>query len=479
MLCATHTYAVIKPHQVFTSGGVLQRDQVVKIWGTGDAGEIITASVNESTVRSKIDSDGKWMLHLPAMSAGGPYKLELSTQDDRITLNDILVGDVWLCSGQSNMGWTLAKSKDAAQEIAQANNPDIRLFHVDRAASETPLDDVRGRWLPANKYSVKNFSAVAWHFGNSLQPEIGVPVGLILSEVGGTLANNWTSEATLDKHPNIQKYRDRFAKLKSEYPALLAEWEAARKTDPKAKKPTDPARRQPSGYFNAMIAPLQPLSLKGVIWYQGESDSWQWADYTQFFQDLIVDWRNGFEAPELPFLYVMLAGFNGKPGVDENYPHIRDIQLKTLRLPHTAMASALDVGEENDIHPTNKKPVGQRLALAARATVYGEAICFSGPTMKTVELLGDTAVIHYDHLCGGLLTPESPLTTFEVAGEDGAFETAIASIEGDTVVVKNEAISQIKFVRYAWVGFPESNLYNAVNLPATPFRTDPINSLPK
>ena len=409
------------------------------------------------------------------MPAGGPYTLDLQTADDSIRLNDVLLGDVWLCSGQSNMGWTMAKSEDAENEIAKVNNPNIRLFDVARIASETPLTDVQGRWLPANPYSVKDFSAVAWYFGSALQSEIDVPVGLVLSEVGGTLANNWTSEETLDGHPNIQKYRDRYEGLKAEYPALIAKWEEARKTDPKASKPKDPAYRQPSGYFNGMIAPLQPLTLKGVIWYQGESDSWRWEDYTQFFQDLIADWRSGFENPELPFLYVMLAGYNGKPGVDENYPHIRDIQLKTLALPHTAMALALDVGEADDIHPHRKKPVGQRLALAALGTVYGKDICYSGPVMSRVELKGDHAVIHYEHVCDGLKSSDGPLRAFEVAGSDGSFTPAKAEIRGETVLVSSDSVDTIAYVRFAWSGYPNSNLYNEANLPAVPFRTDSID----
>lgn len=454
---------------------MLQRDQAVKIWGIGDAGETVTASIDKHSASAQIQPNGRWMLQLPSMQAGGPYVLDLKTSDDSITLHDVLIGDVWLCSGQSNMGWTMAKSRNAREEIAKVDNPQIRLFHVERKASDTPLEGVQGRWLPADRYSVKNFSAVAWYFGNALQPEIGVPVGLVLSEVGGTLANNWTSEATLDGHPNIQQYRNRFEKLKAEYPTLIAEWEAARKLDSKAKKPKAPAYRQPSGYFNGMIAPLQPLALKGVIWYQGESDSWKWQDYTQFFHDLIVDWRTGFEAPELPFLYVMLAGYNGKAGVDENYPYLRDVQLKTLKLPHTAMALALDVGEANDIHPTDKKPVGERLALAALATVYGKNICYSGPVMNKVEIKGSTAVVHYDHACDGLVAKDGPLRSFQVSGADNVFATADAAITGKTVVVTSTDGSQITSVRYAWSGFPNSNLYNESGLPATPFRTDPIH----
>ncbi|MGJ8654625.1 MAG: sialate O-acetylesterase [Opitutaceae bacterium] len=467
--------AELSPHKIFSSGTVLQREQAIKIWGTGDVGEIIIASINDHLASSKVGTDGRWTINLPAMPAGGPYVLNLNTDDDKVVLRDVFIGDVWLCSGQSNMGWTMAKSKDAREEIAKANNPLIRLFHVERKASDTPLQGVQGRWLPADQYSVKNFSAVAWHFGNALQPEIDVPVGLVLSEVGGTLACNWTSEATLNGHPSIQLYRDRFENLKAEYPALMAEWEEAHKTNPNAIKPKDPAYRQPSGFYNGMIAPLQPLALKGVIWYQGESDSWEWQNYTQFFHDLIADWRSGFEAPELPFLYVMLAGYNGKEGVNENYPYIRDAQLKTLELPHTAMASALDVGEEHDIHPTNKKPVGERLALAALATVYNKNICYSGPIMKQVEIKGDTAVVHYNHICDGLMTDDGPLRSFQVAGEDKVFVPANAVIAGETVIVTSTDGSPITSVRYAWAGFPQSNLYNTAGLPATPFSTDTID----
>lgn len=468
-------HAELRPNALFKSGAVLQRDQAIQLWGDSDSGKTVTAAMNGHSSTAMIDSEGKWRLELPAMSAGGPYSLELKTEEDNLTLKNILVGDIWLCSGQSNMGWPMSKSANAEEEIARADNANIRLFKVERNASKTPLETVSGRWLPANRYSVKDFSAVAWYFGAALEAEIEVPIGLILSEVGGTLANNWTSETTLDSHPNIQKYRDRYAQLEADYPAEIAKWEATRKINPQAKKPHDPGRRLPSGYFNGMIAPLQAMALKGVIWYQGETDSWQWPDYDRFFRDLISDWRSGFKAPDLPFLYVMLAGFNGKPGVHENYPHIREVQLKALDIPNTAMALALDVGEANDIHPRNKKTVGERLALAARASVYGEQLCYSGPIMREVDIQGSTAIIHFDHIGDGLVAKDGALRAFQVAGQDAEFKTAKASILGHSVQVESLDGSLIKEVRYAWGGYPDSNLYNSAALPAAPFRTDKIN----
>ncbi len=459
---------------------VLQSGEHTRIWGQAISGERVTVQFQGQTYET-VAVDNRWEVWLQGVAVGGPYHMELRGFN-RLRVENILVGDVWLASGQSNMMFNLNRADNAEEAIAGADQPLLRLFVVSKDAADTPQDDVTGAWVECTPETVARFSAVQYFFGREIAATQGIPVGLVLSGVGGTRICSWIAPADLDANPDSPLYRDYFADLLADYYPAYATWLEAFDADPKVagKPPRHPFERMPSGYYHAMIAPLQPLTLKGFLWYQGETDSW-WAEpYERLFTDLIWSWRREWGQGELPFLFVQLASYNGKLRVDENYPYLRDAQrLVAEKVPGTAMAVAIDVGEEMDIHPRAKEPVGHRLALAARHLVYGEDVAYSGPWFESVRFGGGDAVVRFAHTEGGLRARSPELRGFEVAGQDLVFHPAQARIEGATVVLRADAVNDPRYVRYAWDGFPDCDLENGVGLPAVPFRTDDVKRLTK
>lgn len=455
---------------LFSDGAVLQRNHSLPVWGQAKPGETITVRLGNDSAEATADEEGNWRVEFPAREAGGPYNLVAKSATGTAQSQDVMIGDVWLCTGQSNMYWPMSKSLDAEASLQQVNNDKLRLFTVRRAASKTPLDKVSGSWMPANPRTARNFSAVGYYFGERVQRETGLPIGLIQSSVGGTLASNWTSEEVLRENPDSVSHFERFAKESKTYPERLAAYQEERKTNPKAKKPKEPARRQPAGYYNAMIHPLHGFPIAGVIWYQGESDSWRHQHYERFLRDLIADWRTRWQQPELPFLIVQLAGFSGKKGVNENYPPLREIQRMIASEPHNGLASAVDVGEKDDIHPQNKKPVGERLAATALAQVYAQEIPYHGPKLVEAQRQKNGIALTFESGSGALIDRDGGgLTGFEVAGTDGAFEPVAATIEGEQVLLQAPNPAEVTQIRYAWTGFPVCDFYNEADLPASPF----------
>lgn len=472
---------------LFTDHMVIQRRLPVHIWGRASAGESISVFFHGNTNATTADSVGMWSLYLPPVEAGGPFDLTIKG-GNTITLRDVVAGDVWVASGQSNMEFAVSEAVNANVELAAAQHPQIRLFHVKNKVSTYPLDDVVAPpWTPCSPDTVHDFSAVAYFFGRDLQQKIGVPIGLIESSWGGTPAEAWTSLHGLAADASLMPVFVEWARMSDDTvmhqrkrEKQLSEWQQA-VTHAKAegKKPPgfpwEPNMEQswmPAGLYNAMIAPLTPFPIRGAIWYQGESNaSRERASlYARLFGTMIRDWRRAWGQGDFPFFFVQLANF--KAGADSKWPELRDAQRQTLGLANTGMAVTTDIGNADDIHPKNKQDVGMRLALAARAIAYGESIEYSGPLFRQATPEASAIRIWFDHAGSGLTAKDAGLRGFEIAGAERKFVAAEARIDGATVLVSSPKLTAPAYVRYAWSDNPDGNLYNREGLPASPFRSD-------
>lgn len=459
--------AEVKLHGLFGHGAVLQQGMAVPIWGTAREGEKVTVKFQGQEV-STVAKDGRWLVKLKSLTAGGPFTLTV-TGDNTITLENVLVGEVWLCSGQSNMGFQLYRAENAAAALAAASDPELRLFSVPHESDDAVRTDVTGKWKESTSLTASNFSAVAYFFGRDLRRTLKVPVALIDSSVGGTPAEAWTSRGTLESDPELKKILEQHAENVKNYDPKKKQGKT-KATPPGGPAPTpDPARtaKRPTGLYNAMIAPLQPYALRGAIWYQGEANSGRAAQYQKLFPAMIENWRSAWGQGAFPFLFVQIAPH------DRMSPEIREAQaLVAQRVPATAVIVTTDVGEATDIHPRKKEPVGARLALAARAIAYGEKLEYSGPVFDSLKVNGARAVLSFKHVGGGLVAKDGELKGFTIAGADDKFVPATAKIEGDKVVVAAGSVSKPVAVRYGWERVPDVNLFNREGLPASPFRTD-------
>lgn len=465
---AARPRAPLRLHALFSDGAVLQAGMMVPIWGTAEPGEEVAVEFEGQKKTVAADGEGRWRVRLDLLSPGGPYELMVSAGGRSVVVRNILVGEVWLASGQSNMEWPVRSSADAEEEIRRARHPKIRLFTVPRRASDAPERDVAGTWKECSPESVAGFSAVAYFFGRELHEALGVPVGLIHASWGGTPAEVWTRRQVFDEVPELRGCVEEDARRRA----------AHEKAAEKARAEGKPAPRPPlplASLYNGMIAPLVPYGIRGVIWYQGESNASRAGLYRALFPALIRNWRKDWGQGDFPFLFVQLANFMArKPDPSESaWAELREAQLRTLaEVPRTAMAVAIDLGEEKDIHPRNKQDVGKRLARAALGTVYDRDIVFSGPLYDGMKVEGDRIRISFKHVGGGLVARGGKLLGFAVAGEDRKFAWAEAEIDGETVVVRHPSGAKPVAVRYAWADNPEATLYNKEGLPASPFRTD-------
>ncbi|MCX7009642.1 MAG: sialate O-acetylesterase [Kiritimatiellaeota bacterium] len=479
-------HAEVKPHPLFTDGAVLQRDVSVPVWGKAKAGEKVTVEFRGQTATATADAEGNWKACLAKSDAGGPFTMVIRGENT-ITLTNVCVGEVWVCSGQSNMGFTLSSADNAAAAIAASADPQLRLFKVPNVTAETPQYSVKAAWAVAATNTTPSFTAVGYFFGRDLRKALGVPVGLIMTAWGGSYAEAWTDRATLGKVlpaafdrykdsisekslANYEKTLQNVKKIQANLKSIVAKAKAEGKPAPKPPRaPDDPrtTKNRPCVIFNAMLAPLQPFAIRGAIWYQGESNNGRAKEYQTLFPAMIGNWRQTWKLGDFPFFFVQIAPHQGQS------PEIREAQFLTWqKTPNTAMAVITDHGEAADIHPKAKEPVGQRLALAARALTYGEKIEYSGPVFKAMKVSGDKAVLSFEHLGGGLVAKDGALKGFTVAGADKKFVAANAVIEGDTVVVSSAEVKTPAAVRFGWTNVPEVNLFNKADLPATPFRTD-------
>ena len=483
--------AAIRLPNALSDHAVLQRERPIHLWGWASPGAHLMAHFHQQTVAADVDALGRWSLYLEPERAGGPYVLTLSGDGPEKTVSDLLVGDVWIASGQSNMEIPLsgfpgsAVIKDAAKEIASAGNPRLRLLLVEHKSSDAPLNDVTGTWTECTPETAKNFSAVAYFFGREMAMREDVPVGLVDSTWGGTPADSWVSMDTLGTDPSLLPAFASRAAFADTQPDLEVTLAAEKREDAAAKAAGKPMPAHPwhpfetswlpAGLYNGMIAPLTPLSIKGFIWYQGETNSShdRAAVYETLFASLIGDWRSHFEQGNLPFLYVQISSFNS-PG--EEWGLVREEQRRTLRVANTAMAVTLDVGLADNVHPPDKQTVAARLALAARGLVYGENVTYSGPSFRqaTTELMpgGSTAMrVWFDH-AEGLTFRGKPASGFEVAGADHHFVPAAAQIQGETVLVTAAGLNDPRFVRFGWSSVVSDSLYNRDGLPASTFSSE-------
>ncbi|MGE5295744.1 MAG: sialate O-acetylesterase [Solirubrobacterales bacterium] len=490
---ATNSRASIRLPAIISDNMVLQAGDRVRFWGWADPNEEIEINVSWRDFQWSVQADetGRWQFPVQAPNVGGPYEVTLKGKNT-VTVKNILAGQVWVCSGQSNMEMSVQSSANAQQEIAAAQYPKIRLFTVEKMVGENPMDDCKGKWVECSPETVAGFSAVGYFFGRELHKELDQPIGLINTSWGGTPAEAWTSTPMLEENPNFEPILKRYKEAVAAYPQAMIKFkedtdkwnEAAAKA--KAEGKPEPGGRpwppfgpghphSPAGLYNGMIAPLTPYTVGGAIWYQGESNAGRAYQYRELFPTMIKCWWNSWDQGDFPFLFVQLANFmdvKDQPG-DSAWAELREAQTMTLEVPHTGMAVIIDIGDAKDIHPKNKQDVGKRLALWALANTYGKNVVYSGPLYTAMDKSGGKIVLHFDHLGGGLVAQGGgPLKGFAVAGEDRKFVWADARIEGNTVVVSSSSVANPVAVRYAWADNPVCNLFNKAGLPASPFRTD-------
>jgi len=465
---------------LFSDDMVLQEGARVAVWGWADEGEKVTVTFRGQKVTATA-KDGKWMVELKKLKPGGPDVLTIAGKNS-IELKNVLVGEVWLCGGQSNMEFALKNSFESQADIDAATNSQIRYFHVPKCRSDEPTNDVPSAWTECTPQNVPSWTAVGYYFARDLQAARKVPVGLIASYWGGTPAEAWMNHEALAANPRYQReILDPDPAREQKYQAALAAFEKA-KADAKAKgapftnkPPGQPWK--PAELYNGMIAPLIPYTIKGVTWYQGESNAGHAEQYRTLFPDLIRDWRNEWRENDFPFLFVQLAPFQAIKDLpsESGWAELREEQLLTTKvLPKTGMAVITDVGNPTNIHPTKKQPVGARLALAARAIAYGEKIVYSGPIYKSMKVDGNKATLSFDFTGSGLEARDGALKGFAICGDDHKFVWANAEIDGSgkRVVVSAPEVAHPVAVRYGWADCPVVNLWNKDGLPASPFRTD-------
>ncbi len=477
--------AEIKLPAIISNNMVLQQKSSVALWGWANPNEqvFITTSWNKKTINTKANSDGKWLTYVSTAKAGGPYTIQFKSSNI-ITVTNVLLGEVWLASGQSNMEFFMAKTKsssytgvlDYENEIKAANYPNIRQIDVANKNAAELQPDFKGDWKIGSPSTVDTFSAVAFYFAKQIHLATGFPVGIINSTWGGTAAESWTNQRVLENDADLKVLVDRYNDQVTKYPKALQDFQQAMevwKQDSTKAKPMAQVKpnpdKAPFRLYNAMIAPLIPYTLKGVIWYQGENNADRAYQYRKLFPKMIANWRSDFKNDELPFYFVQIS-----PHRSQN-PELREAQLLTYRnTPHTGMVVTTDNGDSLDIHPRNKKLVGERLSLWALKNEYGKKdVTASGPLYKAMQVDGNKIKLQFDFVDGGLVTSDGKdLNEFTIAGEDQKFVPAKAIIQGDKIIVWSDDVSKPVAVRFAWRNVPKPNFFNKAGLPASPFRTD-------
>jgi len=488
------SYAAIKLPAVIDSNMVLQQGKAVQLWGWADPGEEIEVhcSWRAKNLQGKADKDGKWRVSVDSPAAGGPYTISINDKK----LDNILCGEVWVCSGQSNMQWSLSRTENFEAAIAAANYKNIRLFYVQRTVAVRVQDDLIGSWTTCTSKTAAGFSAVGYYFGRKLHKELNVPVGLINTSWGGTRIEPWTPPVGFQQVPALENIIEEMKTAEVDYSKSVAEsideieeWTRDARTALAANKPIPNVlkvprhpldhNQRPSSLYNAMVAPLVPFGIKGAIWYQGESNRADGLLYFEKMKALIGGWRNIWDQSDMPFYYVQLAPFRygGDPTL---LPQIWQAQTKALSIPNTGMAIINDIADVNNIHPKNKVDVGERLALWALTKNYGKkGIVYCGPLYKSMAVRNGRIRIRFDHAGTGLASRDGEtLTWFTIAGEDRKFVKANTRIRRKSVVVWSDEVPNPVAVRFAWDQLAEPNLVNKEGLPASSFRTDDWELLP-
>ena len=530
-LCISALRADVRMPGIFGDHMVLQQEAKISVWGWADPGEAVTVTLGAQSARTQADANGKWRVNLDKVASTADARTLTVTGKNTLTFTDVLVGDVWVCSGQSNMEYGIFNVNRQ-----EADDPQIRIFHVTKSASLTPLDNtafvpaeigvdtLSGHWQTTIRAgSWGGFSAVGLLFAKEIHQCTHKPVGMIGSYWGGTPAQAWTSLTGLEKHPALANYVNGFNNMtpeqKKRFPVVWADYVGAmKKWDKEAREPYDKSMRewqtaaktahdagQPepakpvlayprpanpgnvgttTTLFNGMINPLIPFAITGVIWYQGESNAYNGREYGILFPNLIADWREKWGQGDFPFLFVQIANYavSTADPTRGTWAWLREGQTRGLALPNTAMAVTIDIGDPNNIHPKDKADVAHRLALAARHVAYGQDVVYSGPAYASMKVEGHTIRLSFTQTGSGLTPGVSPiappaapptaLTGFEIAGTNQQWAPAKAVIDGNTILVSADTVPAPVAVRYAWADNPTCNLYNKEGLPASPFRTD-------
>ncbi len=478
--------AEIRLPKMLSAHAVLQRERPIHIWGWSDPGACVRIRFHAQEAPACANAIGMWSTYLKPETAGGPYVLTVAAAGaggQTVTVDDLLVGDVWFASGQSNMEMPLkgfgadTPIKDSAKEIAAATKPQIRLLRFEKTATSYPIDDVTATWTECTPETAATFSAAAYFFGRELQAKEHVPIGLIDSTWGGTPIESWISLEAIAADPGLMPLfasRAKFVAERAEMPAMVAaekreDAEAAAAGKPKPRHswhPAEDASWSPSYLYNGMVAPATGYTVRGFLWYQGESNSVPERAplYKREMPALIKDWRARWGEGELPFLWVQLSSFDSPA---EDWGEIRDAQRRSLAVTNTAMAVSYDVGTPKNVHPPDKQTVGHRLALGAQALSYGEKLEWTGPLVESAGRVGRTVRVTFGHAEGLVVT--GGVKGFEVAGKDGVFHPATAMIEGGSVLVTSDAVSEPTGVRYGYQNVTDANLVNGAGLPAAAF----------
>ncbi|WP_146072132.1 sialate O-acetylesterase [Bryocella elongata] len=489
---AAAAFAEVKPNQLFTDHAVLQSGMPVPVWGTADPGERVVVTLGKRTQSAITGPDGKWMIKLGKMSPAGPFTMTIQGKNT-VVVNDVLVGEDWIGSGQSNMAFTVSKKAasfagmlDEDKEIAAANYPQLRIFMAVTNKTYEPQSEIKGEWKIATPENAAAFSAVAYLFGRDLNQALKEPVGMIVVAFGASTAESWISRPVMSGDPQLRPMLSRFDDLYRFYqshPNATTDQSppGPQTINSRPGKPgplRDPVQdqHQPTVLYNGMVHPILPFAMRGVIWYQGESIVGGKAGvalYPHVMETLVKDWRAEWGEGDFPFYCVQLPPLKNP----SNNPMVREGQAKLLSLRHTGMAVTLDVGDPTNVHPKDKEPVGDRLSRIALANVYGKKLEFSGPVYTGMKVRGSEIVVTFKH-AEGLTGKGGPLEWFQVAGADGKYVDATAKVRGKTVAVHSDQVPAPVSVRYAWDNYPQgANLVNSAGLPAAPFRSDSQDAL--
>jgi sialate O-acetylesterase len=502
LLLSLTASAAVRLPKLWSDHGVIQSDRPIHVWGWGDVGERVTATLRSAngdaheTASATTDSLGHWSLYLlPRPAGGGAYTLTVAGSNT-VTVSDLLMGDVWLASGQSNMEMPLlgfpgsAVLKNGAEEIKAANHPEIRLLHEAKRFSYFPMQDQDAIWQICTPETAASFSSVAYFFAREIQHNQKVPIGVVEADWGGTPAESWTSMDTIGNDAALMPvFAERAADMdkQADVEAIKAQYareDAAAKAAGRAPEqhpwqpPVEPWAA--SSLYNGMIAPVTPLAIRGVIWYQGEANTGLGRAplYHRLFSSMIADWRRQFAQGDFPFLFVQISSYLASP--EEYWGTLRDAQRRTLSVTNTAMVITLDVGDRDNVHPADKQAVGHRLALAARALSYGEDVHHSGPLFRQATTEGTGMRVYFTGADGKLATRGGTLQGFELAGSDRRFVPATAQIDvdGATVTVESPEVTAPLYVRYAWPNAPDATLIDSAGLPASTFTSEAVPALP-
>jgi len=487
---ATPAFADVKLPSIISDNMVLQQDTPATVWGWAEPGEKVTVKFADKSAEVTAGVEGRWATKLEGLAAGAAGELTVAGKNT-ITIKNVVVGEVWVASGQSNMEFPLSRGKDAEEEAKAADFPMIRMYTVKKTMAAAPAEDTVGTWQVCKPETAPGFSAVGYFFARRLYQTLKQPIGVIHTSWGGTPAEYWTPRSVMEGNALFKPIIDSWNQAVAGYPAAkakydeeLAAWKTANPTTPAPGAPGpkpprlprggDQAHESPGCLYNGMIAPLIPYTIRGAIWYQGEANTRAAELYKRLFPTMIHSWRQAWKIEEFPFLFVQLANFmqrHDEP-VDTDWARLREAQMETLELPHTGMAVTIDIGDSKDIHPKDKQDVGLRLALWAEATVYYHDQEYSGPLPSGFQIEDGRARLTLRNGEGMKAADGGKIKGFAIAGEDRKFVWADTEIQGDHILVFSPQVPNPVAVRYGWDDNPDCNLINNTGLPASPFRTD-------